>query len=185
MDDLVGAAQGALIKFSENNKCWLALHTHNDAMSTTEAVPISGFEITYGRGLEASKVQNGAAYLAEPGEEEFPDIRVKLDFPKNDAGGTATDNTLFFDDFQDGTAWQLQMEFTGGIIGATAHHYTLKLFFPKLLVAAVPDTKKAGMVKTSVEFIAVASTAAVPVGMVDSLFPYITIINTRATSYLA
>ena len=61
----------------------------------------------------------------------------------------------------------------------------MTFYFPKLLVAAVPDTKKAGMVKTTVEFIAVASTAALPVGMVESLYPYFTLVNDRATDYLA
>jgi hypothetical protein len=182
-DLLTGADQGALVKFAENTKCYLALFTHADAMAATEAVPISGFEITYGRGLEAPKPANGATYLAEPGEEEFPDIRVKLDFPKTDASGTATDNTLFFDDFQDGTAWQLLLEFTGPHGGATSQHMIFAFWFPKLLVAAVPDTKKAGMVKTSVEFIAVEA-AAEPVGMSYHV-PYIELTNDRATDYLA
>ena len=179
MDTLVGTDQGAIVKFAEMTKCWLAPHLHADAMAVTEAVAISGFEIIPGRGLEASKIQNGAAYLAEPGEEEFPDIRVKLDLV------FSSDNALFFDDFQDGTAWQLLMEFTGPHGGVTTQHMVMTFYFPKLLVAAVPDTKKAGMVKTTVEFIAVASTAALPVGMVGSLYPYFTLVNNRDTDYLA
>jgi hypothetical protein len=47
----------------------------------------------------------------------------------------------------------------------------------------VPDTKKAGMVKTSVEFIAVEA-AAEPVGMSYHV-PYIELTNDRSTDYLA
>jgi len=180
MDALTGADQGPLVKFAENTKCWLALHAHADAMAVTEAVPISGFEITYGRGLESSKMQNGAATLAEAGEEEFPDIRVKLDLVFSSA------NADYFDDFKDGTAWQLILEFTsGGHLGSTGEHGVLGLYFPKLLVAAVPDTKKAGMVKTTVEFIAVKSEDALPVGMATYHVPYVLLTNDRSTDYLA
>lgn len=181
MDALVGTDQGALIKFAECTKCWLALQSHADAMASTEAVTISGFEITYGRGLETPKPANGATYLAEPGEEDFSDIRVKLDFPKNDST-----NSVFFDDFQDGTAWQLILEFTSaGHLGSTGEHGVLALYFPKLLVAAVPDTKKAGMVTTSVEFIAVTSEDALPVGMTTYHLPYIELTNEKSADYLA
>ena len=179
MDTLVGTDQGALVKFSEMTKCWLATHDHADAMADTEAVAISGFELSLARGLETSKMQNGAVSLAEPGEEEFPDIRVKLDLVFD------ADNSLFFEDFQDGTAWQLLMEFTGPHGGVTSQHMVMTFYFPKLLVAAVPDTKKAGMVKTTVEFIAVASTTGLPVGMTGSFYPYFTLVNDRATDYLA
>jgi len=181
MDALVGTDPGPLVKFSECTKCWLALASHADAMAATEAVTISGFEITYGRGLETPKPANGAAYLSEPGEEDFSEVRVKLDFPKND-----TSNDMFFDDFQDGTAWQFLLEFTsGGHLGATAEHGVLGFYFPKLLVAGVPDTKKAGMVTTSVEFIAVLSADALPVGMTTYHLPYVLLTNERDTDYLA
>ena len=180
-DALLGTDPGPLVKFSECTKCWLALASHADAMAATEAVTISGFEITYGRGLETPKLANGATYLAEPGEEDFPDIRVKLDFPKNDSG-----NDVFFDDFQDGTAWQFLLEFTSaGHLGSTAEHGVLGFYFPKLLVAAVPDTKKAGMVTTSVEFIAVLSADALPVGMTTYHLPYVLLTNENSVDYLA
>jgi hypothetical protein len=179
MDALTGVDQGPLVKFSENTKCWLATHDHADAMAATEAVAISGFEITYQRGLESSKPQNGAASLAESGEEDFPDIRVKLDLVFD------ANNSLFFDDFQDGTAWQLILEFTGPHLGVTGEHGVLGFYFPKLLVAAVPDTKKAGMVKTTVEFIAVTSEVALPVGMTTYHVPYVLLTNERSTDYLA
>jgi hypothetical protein len=179
-DALVGTDQGSLVKFAENTKCWLALASHADAMASTEAVAISGFELTYQRGLETPKTANGATYLSEPGEEDYSEIRVKLDFPKND-----TSNDMFFDDFQDGTAWQLILEFTGPHGGSTSQHMVFSFFFPKLLVAAVPDTKKAGMVKTSVEFIAVTSADALPVGMTTYHVPYIQITNDKSADYLA
>jgi hypothetical protein len=178
LDLLTGADQGEVIKFGQNTKCYLATFAHPDAMAATEAVAISGFEITYDPKYQSAEPANGQTYLSEPFEADLYETRVKLDLV------FATDNSLFFDDFKDGTAWQLLMEFTSaGYMGASDEKGVLTFYFPKLQVAAVPDTKKAGQVKTTVEFIAVEA-AAEPVGMTLHL-PYVTLICDRSTDFLA
>ena len=177
MDALTPIDAANEIRFDQLSSVWMAAYPHDDALDVEDAKTISGFEITYQRGLESAKMTSGATSLAEAQEEDFSDIRVKLDFPYDDSF-----NRQFFANYTAGSCYSLQMSFVGGVI-ATSYHYQLNLYFPKLRLAALPDLTKSGLVKVTAEFQDLDAGAAVT-GFTYQR-NYLTLVNDRSTNYLA
>ena len=165
------------IRFDQCDEFWLAEYPHPDALSATEQKTISGLEITYGRGLETPKMTAGATALTETQEEDFSDLRLKIDFPYDDSF-----NREFFSHYIDGTCYSLIIRFKGALLGATKY-YEWTLYWPKVRLAALPDLTKEGLVKVTAEFQAVEAATA-PTGFTYTI-PYMTLQNARSTDYLA
>lgn len=166
------------VRLMECVGCWLAVYDDADALEAADAKEVSGFEITFARGLESAKISAGQSYLSEPQEEDFSDIRVKLDFPYADAF-----NQAMFANFIDGEHYSMSLFFTGALLGA-AEHYQFNIHIPKMRLSAVPDTTKAGLIRVTAEFQAVDATLDEPEGF-TSYFPYIELQNEASASYLA
>jgi hypothetical protein len=177
LDDLTMINDEDEVRFDQCDEVWLAEYPHGDALAVTEQKTISGMEITLGRGLETPKMTAGNVGLTEAQEENFSDLRLKLDFPYDDAF-----NRLFFEHFVDGTCYSMIQRFRGLLLGATAY-YELTFFWPKLRLAALPDLTKEGLVKVTAEFQALEAAIA-PTGFAYKR-PYFTLQNARSTDYLA
>lgn len=165
------------VRFDQLDRVWLQEYSAVTGPTVDDQKTISGLELTYGRGLEEPKMAAGATSLTEAQEEDFSDLRVKLDFPYDDAF-----NREFFANYISGQEYSLILRFKGLLLGATKY-YEKTFFFPRLRLSALPDLTKAGLVRVTAEFQALEASAA-PDGFASTR-PYITLQNALSTSYLA
>lgn len=176
MDALTCVNEEDEVRFDQMDEVWLNLDS-TDPLTSGDQRTISGLELSFARGLETAKMTAGSTTLAEAQEEDFSDIRVKLDFPYDDSF-----NREFFEDFADGTTYSAIFRFRGALLGATAY-YELTFYYPKLRLSALPDLTKDGLVRVTAEFQALEASAA-PSGFTYAK-PYITLQNAKSANYLA
>lgn len=117
----------------------------------------------------------GATTILEPAEAGWPDIKVKLGFPRFDAASAA-----WFAKAKAYTYQKATITFVGALIAAT-YYYTIKFYFPQLRMK-MPTNDWAEIVKTGLELQA-EEAASNPTGMAHTR-PYIEITNKRTTDYL-
>jgi len=180
LDDLTCLDEENEVLLSDCTAIWMREFDEEAALDADDQKGASGFEITFGRGLESAKPLAGQSYLAEAQEEDFSDIRVKLDFPFEDEF-----NREFFEHYIIGQYYSLIMKFQGIIIGST-YTYELNLYFPKLRLSAMPDMSKEGLIRVSAEFQATDAAyglEAEPAGF-DEYLPYLELQNTQETAYI-
>jgi hypothetical protein len=152
----------------------------NDAsagdVGSATALNVNNIEVSIKRqGFDEPRGANSINIL-EPRDAGWPDIRVKLGFPRIDATSEA-----FFATAKAETYQKMIIVFTGALIAST-YYYTLKFWFPKLRLLN-PDMTYDEMIKLGIELIAEEASSA-PTGM-SYTRPYITLINCQTTDYLA
>ncbi len=146
-----------------------------DVASET-ALEVAGFEISFKRNHDAQHVA-GSSSIIRPRESDFPEVRVKLDFPRFDAV-----NKLHLAALKAETTQKMLIAFTSPLLAATAYPYSRKFYFPRLRMV---DTKAPWeeIVKNGLELVAEQATAN-PTGM-SYARPYLETINKFATDVLA
>lgn len=115
--------------------------------------------------------------IVEPAEGGYPEIRVKLKFPRFDAVNAAFVATAIAE-----TTQKMLIAFTSSVEAGVGYPYSLKLYFPRLRML-VPEASWEEIVKNGIELVA-EQAAANPTGM-SYARPYVELINKRTTDYLA
>jgi len=145
-------------------------------VSAENALNVNGIEASIKRtGHDEPRGANGISIL-EPAEAGWPDIRLKLNFPRFD-----TVSAAFFGSAEDEVYQKAIVMFEGVLAGAAAK-YSLKLYLPRLRML-MPEGGWDEIVKVGVELVAEEASAA-PTGM-SYTRPYIELVNKQSTDYLA
>jgi hypothetical protein len=175
MDALTFAGQDAPVLF---NHAAIKMNAQGGAdVAAATALVVSGMNPTFKRAYDGIHVA-GSPSIVEPKESGFPDIRLKLDFPRY-----ATDNTGLQAAMIAGTLQKVLIVLTSPLLaGATTAKYALSIFYPGMRIVQ-QDAPWDEIVKNGIELVAEQAAAAVT-GM-TYLRPYLTIVNKFATSYLA
>jgi len=145
-------------------------------VSGATALDCNSVEITIKRTGFDSLYPAGQYGIVEPIEPGYPDIRVKLGFPRFNSV-----NAAFFATAIAETLQKMTITFTGPLI-AGAYYYQKKFYFPQLRMLN-PDTQWEEIVKNGLELVAEEASAN-PTGM-SYTRPYMEWINKRSTDYLA
>lgn len=152
----------------------------NDAsagdVSSATAFVTNNIELAIKRQGYDSVHPAGQYGIIEPAEGGYPDIRVKISFPRFDAVNKVFQATAIAETLQ-----KMTVTFTGPLIAST-YYYQYKFYFPKLRMM-VPEASWDEIVKNGLELIAEEASAN-PTGMSHTR-PYVEIINKRTTDYLA
>lgn len=119
----------------------------------------------------------GSYSIVEPAEGGYPDIRVKLRFPRFDSV-----NAAFFATAIAETTQKMLIKFTSAVEAGTGYPYSLAFYFPRLRMLN-PEASWEEIVKNGLELVAEQASAA-PTGMTYTR-PYVEMINKRTTDYLA
>lgn len=148
------------------------------ALGAGDEIYPSTFELTFKRQMSGVLVAGqGDDVIDEPDEDGFPEITLKIEFPRylDDAQ---------FNAWTGGTAKKMDITFTGALIEDT-YYRTFQLSFPHLRVAKVEEpTNGPGKIPQSVTYEVLAADAA-PTGMSYTDPFWIDVINTRTTDPLA
>jgi hypothetical protein len=134
-------------------------------------------EVGYKRQGYDSLVPAGQYDIVEPAEGGYPDIRVKLRFPRFDAV-----NAAFFATAIAETTQKMLIKYTSAVEAGVGYPYSHSLFFPRLRMLN-PEASWEEIVKNGLELVAEQASAA-PTGM-SFARPYLEWINKRTTDYLA
>jgi len=145
-------------------------------VTAATALECSGFDLDFARGLDAQLVA-GSQTIIEPAESGFPEVKLKLDFPRMNATNAAFLATMIAE-----TTQKALITLTSPLEAGTAYPYSWKFFFPRLRIVGNPPSWDE-IVKNGLELVAEAAAAA-PTGM-SYTRPYIEIINKQSTNYLA
>jgi hypothetical protein len=155
------------------------------ALATGDKIYPTSFELSAQRKLKGAFTganvftsgSNSQDLIDEPINDDFPEITLKLTFPRLSA---TTNLTLLSGD----TRQKLDMTFTGGLIAST-YYRTFKIECPNLQLMNDDPADEKGAIKEPLEF-AVHGCAAAPTGMTGITTPFkITGINTLTTNPLA
>jgi hypothetical protein len=141
------------------------------------ALNCTNVEISFKRQGYDSLHPAGQYDIVEPAEGGYPEIRVKLLFPRFDSV-----NAAFFATAIAETTQKMLIAFTSAVEAGAGYPYSLKLFFPRLRML-VPEASFEEIVKNGLELIAETASAA-PTGM-SYTRPYAELINKRTTDYLS
>jgi hypothetical protein len=146
------------------------------AVTAATALECNSIEVSYKRSGHDAVYSAGSATIIEPVEGGHPEIRVKLGFPRMN-----TVNDAFMATFIAETTQKMLIKFTGALITG-ANYYDLALYFPRLRMAH-PEYGWSEIINAGLELVA-EEAAANPTGM-DYTRPYIELINTQTTDFLA
>lgn len=175
MDALTFGGQDTPVLFSH---AAVKMNTASGAdVAGTTALVVSGLDVSYKRNIDAV---HGAGYdnIMQPRENGFPEIKVKLDFPRY-----ATDNSGLQAAMIAGTLQKMSIVLTSPLLaGAASAKYVMSLFFPSLRIVS-QNASWDEIVKNGVELVA-EQAASAPTGM-SYARPYITMINKQSADYLA
>jgi hypothetical protein len=145
-------------------------------VAAATALVVSGLDIGFKRTYDDVHAAGGYSII-EPRESGFPEIKLKLDFPRY-----ATDNSGLQAAMIAGTLQKVLIAFTSPLEAGTAYPYSLKFFFPSMRILT-QNAPWEEIVKNGIELVA-EQAAAAPTGMTYTR-PYIELINKFATNYLA
>lgn len=146
-------------------------------VASESALNCTNVEIGFKRQGYDSLHPAGSYSIVEPAEGGYPDIRVKLTFPRFDAT-----NAAFFQTAVAETTQKMLVSYTSASEAGAGYPYSLKLYFPRLRML-VPEASYEEIVKNGIELVA-EQAAAAPTGM-TYLRPYAELVNKRTTDYLA
>jgi hypothetical protein len=142
----------------------------------TTAFVVSGLDANFKRNIDGI---HGAGYdnIMQPRESGFPEIKLKLDFPRY-----ATENSALQAAMIAGTLQKVLVSLTSPLFAGTAIPYSINLYFPtmRILSQAAPWDE---IVKNGIELVA-EQAAAAPTGM-SYTRPYLVMVNKQAADYLA
>jgi hypothetical protein len=150
------------------------------AFSTaTDAVAIKSFSIAYQRPQEHVFEVRGAAGNAATVPTGDPPFKVTLTVTLRDLAAFT-----YFTALAAGTAYKAELRITGDLITGSTY-YGCSFFFPYLKILEDPqhNLTSAGTNEHVIVMEALMASAA-PTGMI-STYPYVILLNDRATSYLA
>lgn len=144
-------------------------------VASESALQVNDLTVSFARSLDGEHIV-GDEKIIEPLEDAHPVVTVTINFPRMN-----TVNDAYFASYVGETEQKMLIKFEGVIIEST-YKYTLALFFPRLrfLSPEYPDDE---ITKGSFSFQAEQASTN-PTGM-DHARPYIEMINTRTTDYLA
>jgi len=146
------------------------------ALADTDAVTLKNISIEFDRKMD-SELAIGGTYIIEPKENDKPQVKVTLEFPRMD-----TTNAAYLQDWTAGNEKKMDLSFVGSLIAST-YYYTNTLYFPRLVIEDVEYADSKIIPAKVVLRGLVADTA--PAGMTGMTAPiYCNLINTITTSYL-
>lgn len=134
-------------------------------------------EVSYKRAGYDSVHPAGQYDILEPAEGGYPDIRVKLRFPRFDSVNAAFLATAIAE-----TTQKMLIKYTSAALAGVGYPYSLSLYFPRLRPLC-PEAPWEEIVKNGLELVAEQATAN-PTGM-SYARPYAQLVNRRTTNYLA
>lgn len=141
-----------------------------------DKIEFSDFDISLARSIDGKHVL-GSSVIALPKEGAFPKNELKITLPR------ASDvNMAYFSTFKTMAAQKAQLVFTGPLIGGS-YYYSVSFFFPQLRFSGPPEATLADIIEAGLTF-DIEAAASNPGGM-TSARPYMEVINTQATDYLA
>ena len=170
--------KGNRIIMNKDAHFWLGDES-DAALSTTDVIYPSGFELSFPRPMEAD-LTVGNEDVDEPVGEGFPEVTLTLNFPRyNDA------NHTHFTDWEALTRKKMEIYFKGALIEST-YYYEFKISLPNLKVMD-PDAAISGPGKIPVSLsFKVLGTDTAPTGMTGITQPFqIDVQNKRTTDPLA
>jgi len=173
MDALTYESRGTRIKFSQlvadmNDQ------VNGDAAGETDLI-ISDIAIHYERPMDGPH-KAGSPFIIEPKQNGQGIITVTMTFPRMSAV-----NAAYFADFIAETEKKLRLEFTGAVLGSSAHSEFLRLFFPRMRIINI-DYPFDDIIPATITLQA-EEAASAPTGM-GKTRPYVVIMNRRSTDYL-
>jgi len=174
IDALTYASRGNFVNFIHGS--FLMNEQGGSALGSGDAVTISDFELNFERAIDAVHVL-GSSVLAEPKEGAFPRNTLKITLPR----ATST-NMAYFSSFKSLTSYKAKLEFTGALISGS-YYYKITFYLPRLRLQVAPDVKLEDIIKNEMTFEIEAASSA-PSGM-SYARPYIEVVNTQSTDYLA
>ncbi len=148
-------------------------------VSSETALVLEDFSMVFERPVEGGQHVAGSDTIIEPQLEDVDGheaVSVKLVFPR-----MISSNAAFFSTYKAGTTQKALIKFTGALIEET-YYYTLAFYYPRLKIK-FPNYDAEAIVKAGLE-LGAEEAASNPTGM-DHTRPYIEIINTETTDYLA
>jgi hypothetical protein len=148
-------------------------------ISGETALILEDFSMVFERPAEGGQHVAGSDTIIEPQLEDIDgheSVSVKLVFPRMIAS-----NAAFFATYKAGTTQKMLIEFTGALI-ETTYYYKLSFFYPRLKIKT-PTFDAEAIVKAGLELVG-EEAASSPTGM-DHARPYVEIVNTETTDYLA
>jgi hypothetical protein len=179
-----GATQSGLLSFGGQdtpvlfNHASVKMNAQSGAdVAAATALVVSGLQATFKRAIDAIHGA-GSPAIIEPKENGFPEIKLKLDFPRY-----ATDNTALQAAMIAGTLQKVLITMTSPLLaGSASAYYSIKLYFPNLRIVQ-QDAPWDEIVKNGIELVA-EQAATAPTGM-SYTRPYAVIVNKQTTDYLA
>jgi hypothetical protein len=149
-----------------------------DVDSGTYLLNAMGVEVSFKRTGFDGVIPAGASSILEPAEGGYPEVSVKLNFAHFDAANAAYLATAIAE-----TTQKMIIRYTGLVLaGATTAYHAMTLYFPRLRMK-MPEASYDEIVKNGIELVGEEASAA-PTGM-SYTRPYLTLVNKRATNYLA
>lgn len=148
------------------------------ALGSGDVIYPKSFELSYKRKMSGVYGVSGSFNLIdEPTNDDMPELKLKLEFPRYTAA-------THFTDWDANAAKKMDITFTGGLIAST-YYRTFKISLPNLKYANVDLPIEKGILKHPVEF-HVLGCAAAPAGMTNITKPFqIDVINRQSTNVLA
>jgi hypothetical protein len=164
------------VKFNQGVFRMNAAQSGGALAAPTDVIGVKGFQLEIERKMDSERT-NQAAYIIEPRENDKPTVKLTLDFARMDDA-----NAAYFATWIAETEKKADITFTGAQIGGLSYNY-LKFEFPRLKIEDVdyPD----GNIIPAKMVLRGLLAASAPTGMtaVNPVHP--TLMNKRATSYLA
>ena len=158
-------------------KCSLNLNSGAD-FAAGDLQDVSGFTFSVKRNFATTDPVMGTEASPMPYESGEPEVTLELNYPVK-----STQNSLITQ-YYAGTAYKARLLFEGGVIGATAEKYSIKIQLPKLYLQSGPSIQYDTPYPTSLKFRAVKATTA-PTGMTGILLPVVDIVDSADRLYVS
>jgi len=175
VDALTYANRGKFVNFVEG-KLLMNAQSGAGLSDPTDKIEFSDFDLSFERAIDAVHVL-GSSVIALPKEGGFPKNTLKVMLPR-----VSDVNMAYFSTFKAMTAQKVQLVFTGPLIAAP-YYYSVSFVLPRIRFAGPPDAKFEDIIKAGLTF-EIEAAAAAPTGMAYAR-PYMEVINTQTTDYLA
>jgi hypothetical protein len=146
-------------------------------VAASTALVVSGMNPTFKRTYDGVYAA-GSPSIVEPKESGFPDIRLKLDFPRY-----ATDNSTLQAAMIAGTLQKVLISITSPLLAGTAIPYSINIYYPGMRIIQ-QDAPWDEIVKNGIELVAEQYVSATPPTGMTYYRPYVVIVNKFATNYL-
>lgn len=137
------------------------------ALSSTDAIQIVGFELTFERPQDRANVY-GQDYIIEPADNEFPTVSARITFPRMN---TVSANSLYAQLRTAGSAYKMDCTYSGAFINSTDQYSKLYQFpYVELQDFATPTAGAAQVQPTAM--LVCKQAASAPTGMSGVTKPF-------------